>query len=506
MHKGRAAALMAALLLLGARACALEADDAPAAFGGSGEDALYEAVACGDGLFAVGTTASSDYDLSMRTRSGETGWALRMNADGSVRFCFCTARAGMTRMTAPAAFEDGSCSLVLVDGTAQRGEWIVLDERGGSVSRVAIDGAEALCPQGERIVQMLPADGPEGVQLAALVAHADGGTMCCARLAQDGSVTPGEPFAVNGGGAVCAGRDGLLAYAAEQNGRLRIICANENGTIEERFGGEPARGVRVQAVHDAQMGGDGSVAVCGETADGGGFLLRASREGERLFLLETDAPLTRLTATETGYAALEDGRILFADEDGAGVAWAAAPEDALDLAPSPGGAAVLSHLQARGRRQAVFTRIAQPALEQPETREEDAAPSGTIAAGDGVLLCSAEDALGVRVRHVAADGRELFSVRTPIHTAADALEWLCAAKLDDGSILLGGQYLYGTDGDADRQGVTALLGGDGVLRRMETLEGAAAVCAIEVTQDGEILLHTSAQDASSEDAVQIYDR
>ena len=57
MHKGRAAALMAALLLLGARACALEADDAPAAFGGSGEDALYEAVACGDGLFAVGTTA-----------------------------------------------------------------------------------------------------------------------------------------------------------------------------------------------------------------------------------------------------------------------------------------------------------------------------------------------------------------------------------------------------------------------------------------------------------------
>ena len=58
---------MAALLLLGARACALEAADVPAAFGGSGEDALYEVVACGDGLFAVGTTASSDYDLSMRT-------------------------------------------------------------------------------------------------------------------------------------------------------------------------------------------------------------------------------------------------------------------------------------------------------------------------------------------------------------------------------------------------------------------------------------------------------
>ncbi len=52
--------------------------------------------------------------------------------------------------------------------------------------------------------------------------------------------------------------------------------------------------------------------------------------------------------------------------------------------------------------------------------------------------------------------------------------------------------------------MTALLGGDGVLRRMETLEGAAAVHAIEVTQGGEILLHTQGQ--NSEDAVQVYDR
>ena len=160
---------MAALLLLGARACALEAADVPAAFGGSGEDALYEVVACGDGLFAVGTTASNDYDLSVRTRRGETGWALRIGDDDGVRFSFCTARAGMTRMTAPAAFEDGRCSLVLADEAAQRGEWIVLDERGRSVSRVPIDGAAALCPQGTQIVQLLPVDGPEGVQLAALI-------------------------------------------------------------------------------------------------------------------------------------------------------------------------------------------------------------------------------------------------------------------------------------------------------------------------------------------------
>ena len=501
MHKRRASALIAALLLLGARACALEAADVPAAFGGSGEDALYEVVACGDGLFAVGTTASNDYDLSMRTRRGETGWALRIGDDDGVRFSFCTARSGMTRMTAPAAFEDGSCSMVLVDETAQRGEWLVLDGRGRSVSRVAIDGAAALCPQAVSIERMLPVQTDEGIRLAVLVGHADGETMCCAQLSPDGSVAPGEVFTADKLGAVCAGRGGQLAYAAERDGRLRMICVNENGTVEERYDGEPAR---VRAVHDAQMGGDGSVAVCGETAEGGGFLLRVSREGERLFLLETDAPLTRLTATETGFAALEDGRILFADEDGAGVAWAAAPEGALDLASAPGGAAVLSHLQARGRRQAVFTRVAQPVLGQPETRKEDAAPPGTLAAGDGYLLCSAEDALGVRVRHVAADGRELFSVRTPIHTAADALEWLCAAKLSDGSILLGGRYLYGTGEDARQQGVTALLGGDGVLRRMETLESAAAVRAIEVTPEGTILLHT--QEQESEDAVQVYAR
>ena len=181
-------------------------------------------------------------------------------------------------------------------------------------------------------------------------------------------------------------------------------------------------------------------------------------------------PSARSTATETGFSALEDGRILFADEDGAGVAWAAAPEGALDLASAPGGAAVLSHLQARGRRQAVFTRVAQPALEQPETRAEDETPPGTIAAGDGYLLCSAEDALGVRVRHVAADGRELFSVRTPIHTAADRLVWELAEETKDGCIRLSGYYETDGANGLRRQRATALLGMDGVLRELKAEE------------------------------------
>ena len=48
------------------------------AYGGTGEEALLEAVSLRDGLFAVGTTASADGDLAGRTRSGESGWALRI--------------------------------------------------------------------------------------------------------------------------------------------------------------------------------------------------------------------------------------------------------------------------------------------------------------------------------------------------------------------------------------------------------------------------------------------
>ena len=79
----------------------------------------------------------------------------------------------------------------------------------------------------------------------------------------------------------------------------------------------------------------------------------------------------------------------------------------------------------------------------------------------------------------------------PIHTAADTLEWLCAARLADGRILLGGRTLSGEGEAARQQGVLALLGIDGVLRRMETVPGCGAVCALEVRAQ-DVLLHTAA--------------
>ena len=73
-------------------------------------------------------------------------------------------------------------------------------------------------------------------------------------------------------------------------------------------------------------------------------------------------------------------------------------------------------------------------------------------------------------------------------------------------MLLGGRYLYGSGAQARQQGVTALLSGDGVLRAMETADGAGAVCGIAVTPDGEVLLHAAQDEAPSiePDAVIVY--
>ena len=110
--------LLAALLCLLAN-CALAE---PLAFGGRGEDALYEAVYADGGFFAAGTTASSDGDLDMRTRSGEAGWAMLADRQGERLWSFCSGKSGMYTMTAPHAYADGTYSVVLTDETRQRGE------------------------------------------------------------------------------------------------------------------------------------------------------------------------------------------------------------------------------------------------------------------------------------------------------------------------------------------------------------------------------------------------
>ena len=116
---------------------------------------------------------------------------------------------------------------------------------------------------------------------------------------------------------------------------------------------------------------------------------------------------------------------------------------------------------------------------------------------DGYLVCGESDSFGVRVTCMDGSGTQRWSTRIPIHTAADALEWLCAAQLADGGVLLGGRYLTGEGAEAAQEGVLALLSGDGVLRRIEVVEGAGAVCALEPMDGGSVTLHIASGAAPS---------
>lgn len=519
--KARLAALLTAAVLCLAAA---GLGEQIGAYGGSGEDILLEAVACGDGLFAAGRTASADRDLSMRTREGETGWAVRIGAQGEILWSFCSAHVGLQTMTSPLALEDGSFSVVLTNAAGAQGEWIILDGNGKLKSRMEVP--DALCAHGGVIARMIPVEAENGCALAVVYAHPDGETCCHARFDPDGRKRAGETFACGAEAAAGRGSGGMLVLADAREGALRMTRAGADGSAAQA---ELQTDFAVGRVHEVLVAEDESALVCGgayaQDGESVGFLMRLSSEGELLIgktFPEYDS-MTHLTATDTGYALLgmaeNAAEIVFIDEDGASLGKAQAPAATLDLAQTPGGAAALSHLSGRGQRQAVVTRIAQPEASQDEQTKEDAqlealaqemllaqqtlqpaqtpavqAEDDRLSAGEGYLRCS-PDGFGVLVTFVGADGRDVFTTRTPIHTAADMLEWRCAVRCG-GDVLLGGRYLTG-EGEAMRQeAVVALLTGDGVLRRIETLSGAGAVCAMELT-DGGVLLHMAADSLPS---------
>ena len=119
MRKRAAAALMAWMLM---QATPAAAQDWLRSYGGSGRDSLREIVSVGDGILAAGSTTSSDGDLSIRTREGKTGWLIRLGADGSVLWNFCSSRDGKAEICSPFVHDNGCVSCVL---TGERGqEWI----------------------------------------------------------------------------------------------------------------------------------------------------------------------------------------------------------------------------------------------------------------------------------------------------------------------------------------------------------------------------------------------
>lgn len=474
--------LAAALLLI--LICALASAE-EFSFGGRGEDALYEAVSCGDGLFAVGKTTSSDGDLASRTRTGETGWAIRVDETGRRVWDFCSAKSGMFVMTAPHAHADGSFSLVLTDEARTKGEWIVLDPNGRQESRVPLPERDFLCPHGKpgKLVQWAAASGSTGSYLAMLLDHGDG-TLCCAALFADGGVRTCGEF--QGGDGVLRADEayGGLLYAGAADGIVGLTRLRPGTAPQGRTIALPG----AERIMDALLFLDGSVVLCAQKRDDL-CLLRVSAGGDTVFeeTLPTQTPV-HLAETEAGFAALAGGSVRFYDEDGRFFGEVNAPEHAQDLVRDERGAQVLSHRDARGAKQAVFTHVAQPEREEAEepvpeetpevriaatpTPEPHTAPEkmgdGALALDSGRLLCESVFG-GARVTYVDAEGRERWHVRTLIHTAADRLIWETAQVTEDGDILLTGRYETDTENGVIAEPVQALLSADGVLMGIDVV-------------------------------------
>lgn len=449
------------------------------AFGGRGEDILYEAAAVrGGGFFAVGTTASADGDLESRTRSGETGWALRADAEGRLMWNYCSGKSGMLLMCAPYVHADGRCSFVLTDETRRRGEWIVLSARGRPQSRVTIPKEQALCADGGSIAAMTPAPDGNEIVLMLMLSHADGQSSCVHVLHADAGVTACGKADVPAGGVMTPCETGGAVYVCAQGDGVSLTRMADGGPVRtSRLPLDKARDARVI---DALADGDGSVLVCLQSVDGtGGRILRCSAQDELIFDMQT-GHYTLLAETDTGYAACSSltGDVLFFDEDGAQRGFAVGNGGIMDLLSAGEGVYALSHDAQRGRRQAVFTRIMpETAFEQPEPEEDmpavkAPAPERTVIdvpLGEGCLRCVGGFG-GVTVTCVDASGRELWQTYIPIHTAADRLVWERAEVNAQGDILLHGYYETDMQDGVLREGASALLSAGGVLRRIGTTQ------------------------------------
>lgn len=518
-------------------------------FGGSGADRLYEAVACGDGILAVGSTTSTDGDLSGRAREGKAGWAARISADGRLLWSVCTAHAGRDEMSAPYAHADGTFSAVL-SGAKAGSEWLRISGRGKVLLRVTVPGPKKLCQHtGEaRVACAMPYESGYGeAMLAVLVDHGDG-SWCLPAMNAAGEVFSGASY-------------------PEPRDLVRVLVGGGRGELAE-LSTSPADGVA--SVYRLRPGDEGSLAVAqvpmsegkltfvldAISFDDGSVLFSAQRSddvtdkifrvgctGEVVFELDVQDNMMLLSDTAEGFAALDSDDVIFYDEDGhelgqrrvgvenmnsascmvrmgGGVAlllnepgsnadtrllgvehYATQAEDEYDgalyaypvselLAAERAGAGVLLLLrETGGGERCVFVDEAGYAAKTDAMLMP--AQAGELALPDGWLLWQETDG-GSEVVRLNGDGSERWRTRTPIHTAADRLRWLCAAQMPDGGFLLGGRYLSRVEPVTERdeaflerstdglrcEAVLAELSASGTLRRIDTLGELGSVCAV----------------------------
>ena len=131
----RFAILFALLCLLSAGALA---EPRAYTFGGSGTDSVQAIAASADGrIVLTGYTNSTDGTLATRTKTGHSGWALCVDAQGNVLWSFCSRLGTADRMDRPVFHEDGCVTVVLCadKGEGDEYELIRLDRNGEVVSR-----------------------------------------------------------------------------------------------------------------------------------------------------------------------------------------------------------------------------------------------------------------------------------------------------------------------------------------------------------------------------------
>lgn len=521
-------------------------EDWTARYGGNGADNLQHMIAVEDGLLLAGWTSSTDGDLSMRKRTGETGWLLRLDAEGGVMWSCCTAHVGRARMSALCAHEDGTFSCMLW-GEGRGEEWLRVSDAGRVTSRIELPKAQESCPHDQaKSCFGLPVQMGEEAALAIVIDHEDG-TRCCALMRENGEVIPGQAvFACEDSGVLKPMSDGsgrLVCAEATKEGNARVMWITPGSGKAPDAAEVPVDSGKLQMILSILPQRDGSVIFSGQLYAIGSVVMRVSEQGEILFVVDDCDNLDPIALTSWGFAGADADEIQFYDEDGTLVgsrphhneSWLSA------MAPLGDGVAIVEQMEDGGRKNVRVTACTQY-LPVRDDLFDDALFTRPVsqlvhaqADGEGVLLvvqdlgeqvsCVRIDAYGrvleeealipaipargefrlpagtlrwegsergAQVTLIDGQGKELWQTHTPIHTAADGLDWLCAAQTPEGNILLGGRYtsviLPNTEEKQWRyemtqdgivqEGVVMQLSADGVLMSVKTIEDIGAVYAI----------------------------
>lgn len=525
----RLAALMAALLLW--PAVCLSQTWAQH-YGGSREDQLHQIVAAGDGLLLAGHTASTDGNLSMRKREGKTGWLLRLDSRGGVMWSYCSAHVGRNEMSCPYVHADGTISATL-SGEGKGFEWIHLDARGRLLERVEFPDAQTLCPHGGgQAFSGSPADVGGKPHFRIRTHHADQ-SGCSHLTALDGETVYEGAFPPRM--SVDPANVPIAAYS--EDGKMRAETVVIDGVLHVEFAAldekektavqVPAPEGRMYCVVDFRFNTDGTVIVSTQLENGFGVICRVSRSGDVLFCREADGGLQCMILTDAGFAGVETEDVEYYDEDGYLQCEVPLPQGFVvdGLAPFGEGAAAVGCVPGEGDNlvyanpsQAsgdlmnwydgmIYTGMDMRVLEAEKQGDEvlllcehrdgwrtalavgldgQAREMDAGLAYDGAQQVKLErgsvrfesEPFGARVVRMDESGEEKWSMRTPIHTAADSLTWRCACEMTDGSLMLGGCYTNITKSGSTQEAVLAHVSAGGILQKMRTVEGAADICAL----------------------------